>query len=309
MKKQANQSLSKTQVFNVIILDRSGSMNVIRQAAVDGFNETLAGIKMAQKEYDDTQEHYVTLVTFCSCSRRFVYDCVPVAEAHQLSLDDYEPCCTTPLYDAMGLVLTSMRHRVKDLDDAVVVVTIITDGLENASKEYSQDCISRLIKDLRKEGWTFTYMGANQDAVEVASTLSIRNARNFEYSAEGATDSMYKDVRTRLNFFDRLSEAKCCCATDSFSPQMRRRYYSDLADEAFDEVENQSDDKPTVDSDNDNTQEKIGQSLEWENEELEKLEQNYKQCTDSTRKSGILRLINHKKQQIAYLMSLWTKAK
>lgn len=309
MKKQADQSLSKTQVFNVIILDRSGSMNVIRQAAVDGFNETLAGIKMAQKEYDDTQEHYVTLVTFCSCSRRFVYDCVPVAEAHQLSLDDYEPCCTTPLYDAMGLVLTSMRHRVKDLDDAVVVVTIITDGLENASKEYSQDCISRLVKDLRKEGWTFTYMGANQDAVEVASTLSIRNARNFEYSAEGATDSMYKDVRTRLKFFDRLSEAKCYYATDSLSPQMRRRYYSELADEAFDEVENQSDDKPTDDSDNDNTQEKIGQRLEWENEELEKLEQNYKQCTDSTRKSGILRLINHKKQQIAYLMSLWMKAK
>lgn len=309
MKKQADHSLSKTQVFNVIILDRSGSMNVIRQAAVDGFNETLAGIKMAQKEYDDTQEHYVTLVTFCSCSRRFVFDCVPVAEAHQLSLDDYEPCCTTPLYDAMGLVLTSMRHRVKDLDDAVVVVTIITDGLENASKEYSQDCISRLVKDLRKEGWTFTYMGANQDAVEVANTLSIRNARNFEYSAEGATDSMYKDVRTRLNFFDRLSEAKCYYATDSLSPQMRRRYYSDLADEAFDEVENQSDDKPTDDSDNDNTQEKIGQRLEWENEELENLEQNYKQCTDSARKSWLLRQINSKKQQISYLMSLWMKAK
>ena len=57
----------KTQVFNVIILDRSGSMECIRKAAVDGFNETLAGIKKAQEKFADTQEHFVSLVTFCSC--------------------------------------------------------------------------------------------------------------------------------------------------------------------------------------------------------------------------------------------------
>lgn len=58
--------MQKTQVFNVIILDRSGSMQRLRQAAVDGFNETLAGIKKAQEKFTDTQEHYVSLVTFCS---------------------------------------------------------------------------------------------------------------------------------------------------------------------------------------------------------------------------------------------------
>ena len=57
----------KTQVFNVIILDRSGSMECIRKSAVDGFNETLAGIKKAQEKFADTQEHFVSLVTFCSC--------------------------------------------------------------------------------------------------------------------------------------------------------------------------------------------------------------------------------------------------
>ena len=61
---------TKTQVFNVIILDKSGSMENIRQAAVSGFNETLNGIKKAQEKYADTQEHYVSLLTFCDCEKK-----------------------------------------------------------------------------------------------------------------------------------------------------------------------------------------------------------------------------------------------
>lgn len=76
--------IQKTQVFNVIILDRSGSMNRIRKAAVDGFNETLAGIKKAQEKFADTQDHFVTLVTFCSCEMNTVFNKVPVAEARPL---------------------------------------------------------------------------------------------------------------------------------------------------------------------------------------------------------------------------------
>ena len=67
----------KTQVHNVIILDRSGSMNSIRQAAVDSFNETLAGIRKAQQKFADTQEHFISLVTFCSCEMRNVLDKTP----------------------------------------------------------------------------------------------------------------------------------------------------------------------------------------------------------------------------------------
>ena len=67
------QEMKKTQVFNVIILDRSGSMECIRQAAVEGFNETLAGIKKAQEKFAETQDHFVTLVTFCSCETKHVY--------------------------------------------------------------------------------------------------------------------------------------------------------------------------------------------------------------------------------------------
>ena len=108
---------TKTQVFNVIILDKSGSMESIRKAAVDGFNETLAGIKKAQEEYADTQEHFVSLLTFCDCEKKYVFDKVPVADAHKLSMEDYEPCCCTPLYDAMGFTLTTMRNHVKKQED------------------------------------------------------------------------------------------------------------------------------------------------------------------------------------------------
>ncbi|MCD8309990.1 MAG: hypothetical protein LUB83_02055 [Prevotellaceae bacterium] len=232
--------MKKTQVFNVIILDRSGSMRCIRRAAVEGFNETLAGIKKAQKEFADTQDHFVTLVTFCSCGRQFVYDKTPVEKAAPLKMEDYEPCCCTPLYDAMGFTLTGMHAYVKDMEDVAVVVTVITDGLENASSEYDGQAIKKLVDELRGEGWSFAYMGANQDAVEVAMTISIRNSRNFDYSNEGTYQSMKKDAAWRMNFFTRLSNAKreeACSDGAPISLEERRQRYTDMADMAYDEEE------------------------------------------------------------------------
>ena len=236
----SKNEMKKTQVFNVIILDRSGSMSRIREAAVDGFNETLAGIKKAQEKFADTQDHFVTLVTFCNCETKHVFDKVPVAEARPLTMEDYQPCCGTPLYDAMGFTLTAMRRHVKEIEDSVVVVTVITDGMENSSREYSGRVIKELVERLRGEGWTFTYMGANQDAVEVASSLSIRNSRNFAYSHEGTRDSMCKDASTRLNFFSRLAEVKKQEADGAAAPmsaQERNNLYTTMANEAFYEEE------------------------------------------------------------------------
>ena len=239
---EEKKEIQKTQVFNVIILDRSGSMECIRQAAVDGFNETLAGIKKAQKKFADTQNHFVSLVTFCSCETNYVYDKAPVAEAKPLNIEDFQPCCTTPLYDAMGITLTGIHKYVQGMTDAMVVVTIITDGMENASCEYNGKTIKELVERLRGEGWTFTYMGANQDSAEVAMSMSIRNARNFDYSNEGTRASMQKDSSARMNLFGRLAkwktaEMKGCCAAP-VSESERRNLYTNMADEAFDEEEN-----------------------------------------------------------------------
>lgn len=223
----------KTQIFNVVIIDRSGSMSHLREAVVSGFNDTLAGIQKAQQEHADTQDHYITLVAFCSCRLQTVYDRLPVVQARPLTLDDYEPCCCTPLYDAMGRTLTDMRRHVEQYDDATAVVTIMTDGLENASKEYSGARVKKLIDELRKEGWTFTYIGANQDAVEVATYLSIRNARNMDYSREGVRFSLSADIRTRENYYERLERRRE--QYRDLDCEERRRRYAQEADEAFDE--------------------------------------------------------------------------
>lgn len=208
-------------------------MGSIRRVAVEGFNETLAGIRSAQKKYVDTQEHYVSLVTFCSCKIEHVFDKTSLKDARPLRMKDYEPCSSTPLYDAMGFTLTDMNKYVKDMEDRMVVVTVITDGLENDSKEYDASAIRTLITKLRSEGWTFTYMGANQDAILEAGKIGIRNSRNFDYSSAGIRRCFLSVREQSICFYDKLEERNLGC--ESMSEEERRKRYSEMADEAFDE--------------------------------------------------------------------------
>ena len=192
-------------------------------------------LKKEKEKFADTQEHFISLLAFCSCEMKQILDKVPVMEANSLKMEDYQPCCTTPLYDAMGFTITKMRDYVRSIENAVVVVTIITDGLENASKEYTSSSIKSLVESLREEGWTFTYMGANQDAVEVAMNLSIRNSRNFEYSEQGVEYCMVRDTNTRMKYYSKLHS----CAANP-KEKLSKRIMSKLADKAFDEEENES---------------------------------------------------------------------
>ena len=138
-------------------------MNFIAEAAISGFNETVVGIREAQKKFKETQEHFVSLLVFCSCERRLIYDKVPVNEIGVLTAKDYRPCCSTPLYDAMGFSLNELLKDIKDKEDATTVVTVITDGMENSSREYSAQAIKALVESLKEnEGWTFSYIGTNQ---------------------------------------------------------------------------------------------------------------------------------------------------
>ena len=184
----------KTKIYNLIILDKSGSMESIAGAAVSGFNETLEGIRAAQKQFSDTQEHYVSLLPFCACSMKYVYNCVPVDMVNRLTHSMYQPCCRTPLYDAMGKGITELSRRTKDEKTAAVIVTVITDGLENASREYNGKAIKALVDKMKEEyGWNFSYIGTNQDVESVAANLSISNTMYFEDTEEG-TGAMFKTV-------------------------------------------------------------------------------------------------------------------
>lgn len=199
---------SKTQVFNLVILDKSGSMSSIAKAAISGFNETIGGIRSAQKQFAETQEHYISLLTFCSCTKEYVYDCVPVDQVKNLTSNDYQPCCCTPLYDAMGMGINDLLKKTKNIENSAVVVTIITDGMENASKEYSGKAIKALVDKMRDEhGWNFSYIGTNQDVESVAHDLSIQNSFYFEDSDTGMTEAWDKERKSKHIMYSRISEA------------------------------------------------------------------------------------------------------
>lgn len=177
-------------IYNLIILDRSGSMSSIRNEAVSGVNETLGTIRAFAKKHPDSTQ-YVSLVAFCDCGKDYLYDNINVLQAENLSADDYSPCCCTPLYDTIGEACTRLHNIVKGDKGANVSVTIITDGYENSSREWRGPAVKSLIEMYRREGWLFAYIGADHDVEKVAMTLSINNTLKFEKSTEG-TRNMFK---------------------------------------------------------------------------------------------------------------------
>lgn len=192
----------KTRIFNLIILDESGSMQSIKRTTINGVNETVQTIRAAQKKHEN-QEHFVSLVTFNSEAVKNVYECSPVTEVRELTDDRYTPNCGTPLYDAMGSALNALRPKVAP--DDKVLVTIVTDGEENSSREYDGNAIKSLVNELKGKGWVFVYIGANQNVEQVAATISVTNVMNFQATPKG-TSAMMELVNTkRSSLFDRIA--------------------------------------------------------------------------------------------------------
>ena len=194
----------KTRIFNLIIIDESGSMQSIKTAAIDSVNETIQTIRSAQKKHED-QEHYVSLVTF-NDDVKTIYECVSVNEVKELTAENYQPDCCTALYDAMGISLNALRKKVAE--DDKVLVTVVTDGYENASKEYSGKAIKALVDEFKTKGWVFAYIGANQDVEAVAATISITNVMKFEATPLGAAAMGARVASARGRLFDRIAD--CC---------------------------------------------------------------------------------------------------
>ncbi|MCQ2273409.1 MAG: VWA domain-containing protein [Bacteroidales bacterium] len=224
---------NKTKIFNLVILDKSGSMSSIRKATISGLNETINGIRKAQLKFAKTQEHFFSLHSFCSCSPTDIYDLAPIAEVNDLRPKDYEPCCSTPLYDAIGHCLNKMKTKTEELENFAVIVTIITDGYENASKEFSGRQISKMIGNLREEGWTFAYMGADHDVEAVASQMNINNFRAFEHDDEGTQEALAFDENKRMVMYESLN----CCCRPSLSTEERILHLKNLSDNFYSDNE------------------------------------------------------------------------
>lgn len=172
----------KQRVFNLIILDASGSMSSIEKEAIGAVNETIQTIRNARKKNEE-QEHFFSLVVFNSDEVKTVYDCIEADKIEELTSAQYQPSSCTPLYDAMGNALTALQKKVADNDK--VLVTIVTDGYENASVEYNSTSINTLVESLKKKDWLFAYVGANQDAKAVGRSMGIHSTMNFAATVEG----------------------------------------------------------------------------------------------------------------------------
>ena len=213
-----NNSLSG-KVYNLIILDESGSMHSVWKAALDGANETIQTIKSTQEAHPE-QKQFLTFVSFSDKGGerfRVLIDNSPIETVKQLTTEEYVPMGNTPLWDAMGYSLNKLEKTVTD--DDLVLVTIITDGYENASKEYTGASIKALVKRLSAKDWAFAYIGANQDAIEVAGSMGIDNALFFVADDVGTREMWRKEKKSRERYYSRgrLGTAKERLKEDYFS--------------------------------------------------------------------------------------------
>jgi uncharacterized protein YegL len=195
------------RIFNLIILDESGSMYGLEKMCVDGVNETIQTIKNASKANPD-QKQMFSFITFSGRAMgelpiRVKTYLEEITNVDEFPVTAYAPNGCTPLFDAMGIALTELEKKVTD--DDIALVTVITDGYENTSRMYSQKAIQNLVSRQDERGWVFTYIGANQDAMYESSKVGIKNSLNFCADEEGMKKMWEKERRSRDMFYQKSS--------------------------------------------------------------------------------------------------------
>ena len=172
------------------ILDRSGSMAGLESDTIGGFNAFL------EKQKALPGEAHLTTVLFNN--RDFLlHDRLDIRAVAPLTAKEYSVGGSTALLDAVGRAIdkidSALRHTAEDYRAGKVMFVITTDGLENASREYSAERVKYMIERQKREcGWEFLFLGANIDAVETAGSLGIAPDRAQNYCSDGAG--------TELNF-------------------------------------------------------------------------------------------------------------
>jgi len=183
--------MSKNLTEIAFILDRSGSMAPVTEAAITGFNEFL---RDQQKTEGQAR---LTLVLFDN-EYLVPLDGIPVQEAVALDTTSYVPRASTALLDAIGTTIDRLGARLSALPEpdrpGQVIVAILTDGYENSSEKFTwQDISRKILEQTNTYKWQFLFLGANQDAIATASNLSIAAGNASTYV--GDTGGTYTSQR------------------------------------------------------------------------------------------------------------------
>jgi hypothetical protein len=182
-----------------VILDRTGSMEAIRDDTIGGFNTFLN----AQKAEPGLAT--LTLVQFDSQDPyEIVHRFKPLAEVPELSHKTFVPRASTPLLDAIGRGINDLEKSLADLAEdekpSRVVMVLVTDGQENASREFRKDMIEKMIREKQeKSDWQFVFLSADLAAIGDALQTGMRAAAVMAYDRDrrGIT-AAWKSVSTRV---------------------------------------------------------------------------------------------------------------
>ncbi len=138
-----------------LLLDRSGSMESVRQETISSFNEY-------KNSFENKKGVRFTLMTFDSESIDTLVLKKKIEDVPDLNAETYQPRAGTPLYDSIATLIKTIEDNKTDKDKVLAV--IYTDGYENMSREFNRDQIFKLIKKKQEEKWSFVFLGSNQDA-------------------------------------------------------------------------------------------------------------------------------------------------
>jgi hypothetical protein len=176
----------RTTLIN-FVLDKSGSMGSIAEATISGFNE------FKQSQRDTAGRALFTLTLFdTEIQRRCT--ALPIERVADLDRTSYQPGGCTALYDAVGSTIFDVDRYLEGHGDGIsqVVFVIMTDGLENASREFTHRQVFDMIAERQaSHGYEFVYLGANQDSYAVSGDMGVRarRSRNFIASSAGVSEA------------------------------------------------------------------------------------------------------------------------
>lgn len=168
----------------VCVLDRSGSMSHLTSDTIGGYNTFI------EKQRKDPGEAWVTTVLFDN-QYEVLHDAADIKTLPPITGREYYARGMTALYDAVGRTINEVGNKLESLPErerpSKVIAVIITDGLENASKEYGKDRVKEMIT-LRTEryGWQFIFMGANIDSAAEAQKIGIAAQFSMDYDVSDA---------------------------------------------------------------------------------------------------------------------------
>ena len=175
----------------IFVIDKSGSMSRLTNDTIEGFN----GFVESQK--DDTKTTLTTVLF--DTTWKILHDGVDVYEVEPMTTKDYMAYGGTAMLDAIGEIINRVQDRHDELGedkpDSVLFV-IATDGEENSSRKFTKTQIEKMIKhQTNGHGWEFMFLGANMDAVTVATNIGISENRavSYDWSLSG-TDALYSTV-------------------------------------------------------------------------------------------------------------------